>query len=110
MATYTGYSEQELKDKAYVLRRCCVTEEDMPMFIEIFSNPETLYSEGILTLTPKSRCSDGKLRSFYEYIDFLFPTPTIEEIVEASNTPNRIFRTSLDFSIPNMIKVRMNRI
>lgn len=109
MATYSGYSEQELADKAMILQRCCVTEEDMPMYDEVFGNGNTYYTS-MLSITPTGRCSDGKFRSFYDYIDFLFPDPTIEALVAASNIPSRVFVTTLDFSVANSIRIRMDRI
>ena len=105
-----NYSEQELIDRAFILRRCCVTEEDMPMYDSIFENPENTFSTSMMTLTPSSRCSDGKFRSFFEYIDFLFPNPILEALVESSNTLSRVFKTTLDFSTLNNITIRMTRV
>jgi hypothetical protein len=95
MATY---SEEELAHKALILRRCFVTEEDVQIQTTFFEESNnTTYTYGLYVI-PVGRCSDKKFRGFHDYIDFLFPDKHIDELVEASNTPDRMFTTTLNFS------------
>ena len=79
------------------------------MYTGFFENPDILNYMSVLSLVPTGRCSDGKFRSFFDYLDFLLPDPTIDVMVEASNKLSRVFVTTLDFSTPNSITIRMNR-
>ena len=105
MATY---SEQELADKAMIMKRCCITEEELPYYTEHFSDPSRGDAGTWFNIIPVGRCSDGKRRSVCaDYVDFLFQSPTIEEALAAANAQNRNFTVEIDFSNPQCINVFM---
>jgi len=109
MATYTGYSEKELEDKALISKNCCLLGEDVSYYIDHFSDPSKGGAGLVFNIVPPGRCSDGKRRlTCVEYIDFLFQSPTIEECVATANaSPDRNFITTLDFSNTALVVVRM---
>lgn len=105
----TTYSEQELADKAFIERRCCITDEEVQFYIDHFNKPGGGNASTFFNILPNGRCSDGKRRyTCAEYIDFLFQSPTIEECIEAANAkPERNFVITLDFSNIQSVDVRM---
>lgn len=109
MATYTGYSEKELEDKALIEKYCCIRDDYISTYIEHFSDPSKGGMAVFFNLVPSERCSDGKRRTTcVEYIDFLFESPTIEECVATANaSPNRNFTVTLNFSNRACVEVWM---
>lgn len=103
-----NYSEQELIDKAIIMKRCCITEEELPYYTEHFSDPAKGDAGTWFNIIPVGRCSDGKRRTnCADYVDFLFQSPTIEEALATANARDRNFTVEMDFSNPNCINIFM---
>lgn len=109
METYTGYSEQELADKVLISKYCCISDENVPFYVDHFSDPSRGEAGMVFNIVPTGRCSDGKRRlTCVEYIDFLFQSPTIEDCIDNVNaSPDRNFIVILDFSNRMLVDVRM---
>lgn len=73
----TPYSEKELADQSMLLATL-ITSYGANVGVCTPGYGMVL----ILVVTPPNRCSDGVRRQqILDYIDFLFPSPTIEEMI-----------------------------
>ena len=106
----TSYSESELADIAYVKMLCLLTPEKLEHINAFFNEQTNTNTNTFFFLTSASpRCSDGKRRSGVDYLDFLFPNPSIEDLITASNTPDRVFTISIDLTNPQFWTVTCAR-
>jgi hypothetical protein len=106
----TSYSEKELADIALIKKICLLTPGSADYIIQKFNDPATLNITTPFSIDPPSgRCSDGKRRGVLDYLDFLFPDPDIEDLIAASNTPDRVFVTTFDHSNPRCWNVIFTR-
>jgi hypothetical protein len=106
----TSYSESELADIATVKRICGLTSESASDIIQRFTDPIVMNITTPFYISSTGRCSDGKRRTGLDYLDFLFPNPSIEDLLVASNTPDRVFTASFDHSNPQCWNVIFTRI
>lgn len=103
----TTYSEKELADIARVKKSCLITDEDLEYMNTFFEDGKTEFVLFALDVSSPGRCSDGKRRSNLDYLDFLFPSPSIEDLIaESNNKANRIFTTTIELTNPQVIGVR----
>jgi hypothetical protein len=76
------YSEKELADKAQIEKDTGLAGVLLEQIQQQFLDPEFMETGSISTVVPPIRCSDGKRRNFMDYIDYLFPDPPIETLIE----------------------------
>ncbi len=98
MATYSGYSEQELADKARLIEMLALTEERRTQLAADFSNPDLHSCCFSFSAAPPTRCSDRVRRRFVEYVDFLFDETTFEEMIDQENTRTNKYTISASFA------------
>lgn len=92
----TSYSQKELTDKDTIEYGALLKGSDIEKIRDLFSTYDyNWYSYPIGGIAPPVRCSDGKRRGFLDYIDFLFPEPSLEELVEMS-AANTEFKLRID--------------
>jgi hypothetical protein len=103
----TSYSESELADIARVKKSCLITDEDLESINKFFEDGKAEFVLFSLDVASGGRCSDGKRRSNLDYLDFLFPSPNIEELIaESNNKADRIFTTTIELTNPQVIGIR----
>jgi hypothetical protein len=106
----TSYSEKELADIAYMKTVCLLTPEKLEDVNAFFNDSTNTNATSFFFLTSSSpRCSDGKRHTGIDYLDFLFPNPSIEDMIAESNTQDRVFTVSLNLTNPQSWSVVYTR-
>jgi hypothetical protein len=88
-----NYSEKELADIAMIKRVALITDEDLDNIKAIFAN-DVIEHYIPFSIQVPNRCNDRVRRNLHDYIDYLFPDPFLEDLLNTN--PSSPFVVTVD--------------
>ncbi len=101
--------DKETQDRIDILKYVFVTPEKENEFITqvIPNHTFPCYISFTLPIVPPSRCSDNVRRNLRDYIDYLFPGPFIEDLIQTANSTRTSYEVKLEIINADIAQVNI---